>query len=494
MLKQKITQLHSGKAHLENKKQYSKNSSINFDEAIRSYEHQGHRYNPETYNQQMHWLRSRYYKATGNSSKIILFRIFADDVDIQTTEQEVHSALEQRFGGTLHPLLQERAIYLLQTTIGQKYDASSKEPFVVQYYSFFRNIYKPPSLQPTAKVFERPVVWQQYLDRLMPPENLCTQEDGSKIKEQDYLEALLAQRIQAPSEPNTVVPVLRGQHGTGKGFIGDMLMQELLGKTNYMACSLKEALGEFNNDVFEKILFQIEEVTLSNRNTITQQLKTLSTQERPRANAKHKNAKQTTRYFGFYLSSNEEYPVRIEENDRRFFIPCFSKHKINDIESHQFFSNVFALWLKEQGGFQDMLNYLSTLDLTSFNFRRPPMTSAKEMLMETDTNQKQMMHRAALTLDASYKNYACTVEAVSKEFKLNLASAAEALDTAGFRKERSRHFKTDDSKTVAPRMWVHKSFNWEEPQDDLYLFNPDSKDDRIVLIKSICSMYTKYKY
>ena len=51
MLKQKITQLHSGKAHLENKKQYSKNSSINFDEAIRSYEHQGHRYNPETYNQ-----------------------------------------------------------------------------------------------------------------------------------------------------------------------------------------------------------------------------------------------------------------------------------------------------------------------------------------------------------------------------------------------------------------------------------------------------------
>ena len=81
-----------------------------------------------------------------------------------------------------------------------------------------------------------------------------------------------------------------------------MLMQELLGKTNYMACSLKEALGEFNNDVFERILFQIEEVTLSNRNTITPQLKTLSTQERPGANVKYKNAKQTTRYFGFYLS------------------------------------------------------------------------------------------------------------------------------------------------------------------------------------------------
>ena len=105
-----------------------------------------------------------------------------------------------------------------------------------------------------------------------------------------------------------------------------------------------------------------------------------------------------------------------------------------------------------------------------------------------------MMHRAALTLNASYKNYACTVEAVSKEFKLNLASAAEALDAAGFRKERSRHFKTDDSKTVAPRMWVHKSFNWEEPQDDLYLFNPDSKDDRIVLIKSTCSVFPKYQY
>ena len=74
-----------------------------------------------------------------------------------------------------------------------------------------------------------------------------------------------------------------------------------------------------------------------------------------------------------------------------------------------------------------------------------------------------MMHRAALTLGVSYRSYACTVKAVSKEFKLNLASTAEALDAAGFRKERSRHSKTDDSKTVAPRMWVQKSLNWSEP-------------------------------
>ena len=105
-----------------------------------------------------------------------------------------------------------------------------------------------------------------------------------------------------------------------------------------------------------------------------------------------------------------------------------------------------------------------------------------------------MMHRAALTLGVSYRSYACTVKAISKEFKLNLASAAEALEAAGFQNKRSRHFKTDDCNTVAPRMWVHKSFNWSEPEDDLCLFNPDRKDDRIVLIESTCSFFPKYKY
>ena len=88
MLNKKITQLHSGNAHYENRKQYNATSTEDFDELIRASERQGFSYIPEVYNEQMYWLRSRYYKATGGSGKVIVFRIF-DQEDIGITDNGI---------------------------------------------------------------------------------------------------------------------------------------------------------------------------------------------------------------------------------------------------------------------------------------------------------------------------------------------------------------------------------------------------------------------
>jgi hypothetical protein len=489
MLNKKITQLHSGNAHYENRKQYNATSTEDFDELIRASERQGFSYIPEVYNEQMYWLRSRYYKATGGSGKVIVFRIF-DQEDIQTTEQEVHATLQNKYGNQLHPVLQERAIYLLQTTIGQKYDPSSTQPFVVQDYSFFRNTYKPPTLTPTAEVLERPYVWQQYLDRIMPPENLCTLDNGTDIKEQDYFEAWLAQRIQTPTEPNTVIMVLRGEHGTGKGFIGDMLMKQMLGKSNYQACSLDQLTGKYVEGLYSKTLIQIEEAILSNRNKITQQLKALATQEEQWAEAKYRNATKKRKYFGIYLTSNEEYPVRIENNDRRFFVPCFSQHLNTPVESHEFYKDTFLAWLKEQDGYQIMVNYFHSLDIKGFNFLRPPMTASKEALMETDDNASQLTHRVSLMLQNDYKDYAFKLEAVVKKWKLSNYHAAKALTGAGFKSKLSRHFNTEGEN--GKRLWVHHSFGFDNPYENLKLFNPDKELDSTILVHSKRSPYPSF--
>jgi len=481
MLNKKITQLHSGNAHYENKKLFNNSGTTeDFDEVIRAYERQGFSYTPEVYNEQMHWLRSRYYKATGSSGKVLIYRIFAEDVDVQTTKQEVHATLIHRFGNELHPILNDRAIYLLQMTIGQKYDPSSTDSFVVQDYSFFRNIYKPPMLTPTAKVLERPNVWQQYLDRIMPPENLCTLDNGTDIKEQDYYEAWLAQRIKTPTEPNTVIMVLRGEHGTGKGFIGDMLMKQMLGETNYLACSMKQFVGQFADFKYSKTLVQIEEATLSNRNEITQKLKAEATQDRPLGEVKNKEKAQQRKYFGIYLSSNEEYPVRIEANDRRFFVPCFSRHLSNPVETHEFYKDTFLAWLNDQDGYQTMLNYFHALDISGFNFLRPPMTASKEVLMETDDNVSQLTHRVSLMLQSNYTDYAFSRESVIKKWKLNTHYAEEALRGAGFKSKQSRNFNTEGDS--GKRLWVHNSFDFDWPEVSLRLFDPDNELNSTILI------------
>ena len=53
------------------------------------------------------------------------------------------------------------------------------------------------------------------------------------------------------------------------------------------------------------------------------------------------------KYFGIVASSNVQDPVRIEANDRRYFVPVYSKHKVNADETKRFFLR-FTDWLERK--------------------------------------------------------------------------------------------------------------------------------------------------
>lgn len=492
MLNQNIHYLPNCPIHLENKSQYNKTSLKSFDLELKAKERCGVRYDPAAYNAQMRWLQTNYYKTTGGSGKITVFRIFSGErADLQTTEQEVHATLLNRYGAQLHPLLQERAIYLLKTTIAHTYDPSTDASFVERDYSVFRNTYKAPPLKPNAKEEKRPKLWQKYLDRLTPSEHICTLPGGTEVAEQDYLEAWIAQRIQAPASPNTVVLVLRGMQGSGKGFLGDTLMKGLIGSTNYQACSLDQMTGRFTDGLYNKTLIQIEEAIQSNRSKITEKLKAIATQDQQWVEAKNANAQMKRKYFALYLSSNVEDPVRIEENDRRFFITAFSNHLVNQIESHQFYNDKLTKWLQEEGGYQTMLNYFNSLDISKFNFRSAPMTNSKLMLMENDSNPIQLQQRAALVLQDKYKDYAFTPQSVQTHWKLSNFHAREALKSAGFISVRRkswystvRGLEKNSKKDTAIRLWVHKDKLLNDPNIQLFLFAPEDTHHSVQLLRN----------
>ena len=463
-LNQKVTVLHNCEKHQENRIIFNRTSSESFDAVIRA---SGHKYIPEVYNQQMQWLRKSYYKTTG-SQKVTFYRIFTGDMpDHQSTAQEIHHALTETFGTELDPVLKERAIFILRTTIAQKYHPSS-EPFLNVEGSHFRNTYKPPKLKATATILQRPEIWQEYLHRFLPPKNLCTLADGSQIKEQDYFEAWIAQRIQHPSATNTAVMVLRGEQGTGKGIWADVMMKELLGKSNYQAVSLDQLTGKFVDGLYSKTLVQVEEVIINNRPKITEQLKLIATQENRWVEGKNKNGHQADKHFGLYLSTNHYEPVKVEKDDRRFFIPTFSKHLISPEESDEFFTK-FVTWLEQQGGFQIMLNFLNCLDTSQHSFRRPPMTESKYELMEQERSPEQKALRVSIYLsDPNHKSKGYTLEVVQEHWKMTSAYAKRALQKAGFVSLKKRWI------TGQPpfHLWVHeKSFDGDK--DVIEVFDPN---------------------
>ena len=118
------------------------------------------------------------------------------------------------------------------------------------------------------------------------------------------------------------------------------------------------------------------------------------------------------------------------------------------------------------------------------------MTASKEALMETDDNASQLTHRVSLMLQNDYKDYAFKLEAVVKKWKLSNYHAAKALTGAGFKSKLSRHFNTEGEN--GKRLWVHHSFGFDNPYENLKLFNPDKELDSTILVHSKRSPYPSF--
>ena len=156
-----------------------------------------------------------------------------------------------------------------------------------------------------------PDLWQQYLDRIMPQEKDCwwTQSDESKVtyRQQDYFEPFIAHRLQTPQSPRTVAMLLRGEQGTGKGLWADVMLHQIIGRTNYKAVSLSDVKGSFNADLFETVLLHIKEIN-DQRRKVAEILKPYVTQDEQRSNAKyrHRHRSENT-WLGIVFKSPEAH-------------------------------------------------------------------------------------------------------------------------------------------------------------------------------------------
>ncbi|MAI19570.1 MAG: hypothetical protein CMH04_13040 [Marinovum sp.] len=438
--------------HDENEREFRRISNKVFRKLLDKSAKQGYPYDPIFYQEQVRFLQQTFYRSNGNGPGTTIMMMHTDDrMDEKTNSSAVKQTLVNKYGDKAHPLVHENAANYLRAVHGIRYLPATTDDFVTINHSSFRNIYKPTLLKfNTRSHIERPPQWQEYLDRLMPQEHECTLVDGEKVKQQDYFDKWVAQRIQTPHEANNVAILLRGKNGTGKNNWCDNMMPKLLGVSNYTAASAKDMTGEFNGWLYLNTLVHVEEMH-DNRSKTSDTFKKIITQERALVNEKMIPKFMADKYFGLVISSNAHDPIKIEATDRRYFIPCFSDHLHSKEDTHEFFSG-FVEWLNEDDGLQQMFNYFHSVDLSKVSFRYPPNTPEKEFLAEEEHSSEQRTIVAAQIL-ASDTGYAWQTVQVQDKFKLTQPNARIALMNAGFVKHRIRFGSKN-----AINAWVHKSF------------------------------------
>ena len=455
-------------ANDQNKAAQPRSITRSFDSEIAAQSRRGFEYNPFTFREQWRFLQSMFYKVPQGTQLQIKRRYDNGQPDDFIPAAEVHNTLLRLFGNALHPCIQKWAIHYIPTTAGARYNPATDAPFFVVEGTQFRNAYTPSrSAGYESATTVRPARWQEYLDRLMPRNQTCSTAQGETLLQQVFFEALIAQRIQHPEVPPLFCLLLRGEHGTGKGYWMDNILRPLIGEANFAAVTLADVQKQFIADLYNCTVVHIEEINDS-RGKSGEKMKKLITESQTRVEAKYQQPYIANKYFNIVASSNVVDPIKIEQNDRRYFVPVYSKHLHSPDETKAFFCDL-TTWLEDEGGLKVMADYFHNLNIKAFNFRFPPHTEAKDDITEVSTASEDRVTTASMEITWRYCDCVFALDSVMAEWQMKQSDAKQTLIGSGFTRIKRRW--TEGSSPS--NMWIHKSLvpennKWSEVSYTLF--------------------------
>lgn len=242
----------------------------------------------------------------------------------------------------------------------------------------FVNLWKAPDVKLTGQKVSREQVepFLDFLRRWFPNDD-----------ERAYFGWWLAMSVRHQEQKIIATPLLRSEHGVGKGMFAETFLPGLLGRSSVALCHLKDVVGDFNETVEGKTMLVVDEVYRSKKST-TDALKSIQANSTLTLRRKHQPVVVIDNYINFIITSNDHIPLVLENDDRRYWIPAFIRHKESKSETDYFLNDVFKPWLLN-GGFQLVRDYLEQVDLTKHRATAPaPMTESKQDLLGFTTTDK----------------------------------------------------------------------------------------------------------
>ena len=180
-----------------------------------------------------------------------------------------------------------------------------------------------------------------------------------------FVRKWLAMIFQHPDEVHTAL-VLCGSQGTGKNSFVEPL-GVLLGQHYVLLSSLSELTSHFNFHLKHAVLIHANEALFGGDRRDIGTLKSMITERTCLIEGKGKDRFMVRNFKHVILSSNENWPLHLDADDRRFFVLNVSPaHK----EDHAYFAEIDQQL--KNGGFEALLFDLLNEDLANFNPRALP--------------------------------------------------------------------------------------------------------------------------
>lgn len=226
---------------------------------------------------------------------------------------------------------------------------------------------------------------------------LCSNEGPEQAdKVFDWLIKWMAYPLQNPGAKMSSAVIMHGPQGTGKSAVFSALA-EIYG--DYSTVLNQRGLEDkFNADWVDSKLFILAEevVTRAEMWHIKNELKELITGKYVRVNPKNVAAYRQRNQINIVYLSNEGQPLPLEDDDRRHLVIWTPPALEEDL-----YDQVFVE--RQNGGIEAFYHYLLNVDLAGFHpAKRPPMTGAKQDLIQVSKPSEQRFIREWMDGETDY--------------------------------------------------------------------------------------------
>jgi hypothetical protein len=237
----------------------------------------------------------------------------------------------------------------------------NKEPLVEENGVSYFNYYRPSGMM--AKAGDA-TPFLQHMEFMFPND-----------QERNIVLDFMAFNLKFPGRKILWSLLVQGAQGTGKSYIGDVLVK-LLGERNVSLPS-NETIHEVFTGWFKACqLVIVEELMARGRLELMNKLKPIITQPTVLVREMHKPAYSQPNVFNLLMFTNYENAVILEKEDRRYCI-IYSPAKVKPIDYYM------QLWDWTRANLPVIMNCLLQRDLKDFNhLGHAPMTAGKLNLIK----------------------------------------------------------------------------------------------------------------
>lgn len=265
------------------------------------------------------------------------------------------------------------------------------------------NLWRGFSVQP------RPGDCSLYLDHIR--ENICM----GVPEYYDWVIGWMARAVQEPATQGEVAIVLRGGKGTGKGTFANVF-GKLFGRHHLQISNAKHLVGNFNSHLKDCVSLFADEAFFAGDKQHEGVLKALITEDVIPIEHKGLDLEQYPNYVHLIMASNDPHVIRATGDERRYMVlDMGEKHK----QDTAYFEKIWKQM--ENGGYEALLYFLQSYDISGFNVRKVPQTDAlrdqKMLSMSQDEEWwfQKLLNGRVLEKHAEWQRFVPTAE-VEKDF------------------------------------------------------------------------------